>query len=257
MHEARIISLVPSLTHTLVEMGMVDSIVGCTHFCVHPYKELKDKTRVGGTKDPDLNLIRGLEPTHILLNKEENRKEDFQILNDEFSVLVTHPQELEDVFVMLKDLGEYLNNPQQSKVLIDQLHSLASEIGKFEDAIKQSVYFIWKNPWMVATQNTYIGSMMKRFGYELTVADGFNLYPQVEISKELFEGIDSVFLSSEPWPFRKRDLNDLRSSIPEKVAVYRIDGMLTSWQGAMTIKSLEQFQKWKLGEKQHLVSRWI
>ena len=165
----RIVSLVPSLSHTLVEMGLRQYIVGVTKFCILPADLHRSSAIVGGTKDPDIEKILSLKPTHILVNEEENRIEDVDVLARETQVVQTFPKGPEDVPAMIRTIGAQLD-PAGAKgdwkgmaLRMDQrLAKLGSQVPK-----RNVLYFIWKDPYMVVGNETYISKSLKLFGFQL------------------------------------------------------------------------------------------
>ena len=246
----RIISLVPSITETLCELGLSKNIVGCTSFCMHPYRALKNVERIGGTKDPDIEKIKRLKPTHVLLNKEENRKEDFQILKDFAFCLVTDIKCVEDVPNMYLQLGNFLNvepNAQEKSHLLRDKIALSKS--KVNADFTPCVYLIWRDPWMCVGLDTYIASALALLGFSITAFQTMeSQYP--ELTLDCWSSIPSVekdltvFFSSEPYPFRKRDLVAFNERFSKKVGSQfkKCDGKLLSWYGTSTLELLESIE---------------
>jgi iron complex transport system substrate-binding protein len=247
----RIVSLVPSLSHLIVDLGLRDSLVGCTNFCVEPSGLHRSATLCGGTKDPDLEQIAKLKPTHILVNEEENKPEHIEALKKMSAVLNTFPKSPEDVPEMIRVICKFLGVEDQYdfadriEILIKDVRALAG--GR---SPKSFMYFIWRNPWMIVSEDTYISRMLGLLGYS-NVCQETNRYPEVTLP---FTGKspDIIFFSTEPYPFRKRDVVALTSEWPDPPPVMRADGMLCSWYGSMLIRALEEAKKYCRGEPQQL-----
>jgi iron complex transport system substrate-binding protein len=238
----RIISLVPSITKTLCDLGLKNQIVGITNFCIDPADLHRTAVRVGGTKDPDLHRISELSPTHIILNEEENRAVDIASLRAEFNTLVTFPKTPRDVPIMVRQIGAYLG-------VEDKAQSMASDIqNKIERVIelrcwqellgKRFLYLIWRDPWMAAGKDTYISNFLELTGLE-NVLNSSERYPVVDLKNSEYLNPDVILLSSEPWPFRKRDAEHIREILgPSHPKLWWIDGKALSWYGSTTDEAL-------------------
>ncbi len=235
----RIVSLVPSLSETVCDLGLRDSLVGCTNFCVEPKDLHRTATRIGGTKDPDLQLIRSLRPTHILANQEENLREPILELAREIPTLVTFPKGPEDVPNMLREMGRFLACETVTE-------NWASAI----DALLQSpyreprrfLYMIWQNPYMLAGPDTYISRTLGQIGW-INAYQGPERYPTMDVTDLDACRADIILLSSEPYPFRKRDAEKLKAQWPTAPRLARVDGQMLSWFGTRTKEALEQIMK--------------
>jgi len=238
----RIVSLVPSLTKTLFDLGLGDSVVGCTSFCVDPPKETKKIRKIGGTKNPNINAIKELRPTHILVNSEENRLEDVNHLRQMASVLETFPKDIVMVPTMLRNLAVFLGddfgfskNCQKVAIQIDDLVAKLQEQKQPES--NDYLYFIWRNPLMCAGHETYIESLFRLIGFRNAVKRGIR-YPEIT-----WEEIDQlrprfIFLSSEPFPFRKRHAQEILHKINYRPFIVKVDGRMFSWHGSLSLGAL-------------------
>lgn len=238
----RIVSLVPSITKTLCDLGLKNQIVGITNFCVDPPNLHRTADRVGGTKDPNLTRIAELNPTHIILNQEENRQVDIDVLKAHFNVLVTFPKTPQDVPDMLNQLGAYLGVETLAQ---DLAHDVIAKIDLVKGTNywlellgKRFLYLIWQDPWMAVGRDTYISNFLELLGLQ-NALNGSERYPVVNLEDVNNLNIDVVMLSSEPWPFRKRDADFIRQTLgPKCPKLYWIDGKAFSWYGATTIEAL-------------------
>jgi ABC-type Fe3+-hydroxamate transport system substrate-binding protein len=221
----RIVSLVPSLTETIASFGLSAQLVGITSFCVRP-KGLSAKI-IGGTKNPDLNLIKELRPTHIFANKEENQKPDVTALREFAPVLLTDTKSVTEVSGMITEMCAFLDiEPHDTTILDDHAEKT------WEGPLKKSVYLIWSNPFMAAGNDTYISSCLPYLGYENLINEA--RYPEVDLSR--FKGQDiSILLSSEPYPFRIRDAKKIRETVGPVPEISKIDGRVMSWYGSSTL----------------------
>jgi len=239
----RIVSLVPSQTELLYDLGLEDKIVGITKFCVHPYHLKSTKKTVGGTKKVNYDKIRELNPDIIICNKEENTKEIVEELQKFCSVWVTDIVTLEDNFQMISDFGQLFNRRTEARKWKDKLAFALSDFKNFIKDIpaKKVAYFIWKNPYMVAGSGTFINELLKLNHFQNQYASQ-ERYPEIELEKMSQEGsLDLVLLSSEPFPFKTEDgFEIVKDSISTKVIL--VDGEMFSWYGSRLLKAFEYFK---------------
>ena len=252
----RIISLVPSLSELLCDLSLQKFIVGCTSFCVSPRDLYKTASIVGGTKDPNIEAIKKLHPTHILVNKEENTKEHVRILQTIAPTLITYPKSIYCVPKMIEDIGVFLNIPIATKSLSHKIETKLKSIDNFHKTRKTKqnycYYFIWKNPWMVAAKNTYIDSLLQLLGFS-NMSTSKDRYPQVDLNIIFQNNVDSILLASEPWPFRKRDIKDLAKYWKREPFIYKIDGKLMSWYGTSSYHVLDEIHKFLQQKESSLI----
>ncbi len=236
----RIVSLVPSLSETVVSQGMRDELVGCTQFCVEPADLHRSATVVGGTKVFDLALIRSLKPTHILANQEENPQEAIEALQAEYPLLLTFPKSPHDVPAMLRDMDQFLASRAVYSPLAEQLERLFQTLRPLNDPIR-FLYFIWREPYMLAGRDTYISRFLECFGF-VNAYEGRVRYPQVTLEEMACLEVDCCLLSSEPYPFRKRDAKRLRDEWSRCPETLKIDGRLMSWYGHSSMEAWQVLQ---------------
>lgn len=222
----RIVCLVPSITEFLVEMGLEQKIIGITKFCVHPIHLKKTKEIIGGTKNVQLDKIKQLSPDLIIANKEENTKSDILFLESYFPVWMTNVYDFASAIDMMKGLSKTLGCENICNQLIDKIQK-EFKFFQLSDQIKGDsvLYLIWKNPYMSIGHDTYIHSMLKIAGFK-SVTEHLSRYPILE------EGYtpDYIFLSSEPYPFKEKDIKELQESYPTS-KILLVDGELFSWYG--------------------------
>jgi iron complex transport system substrate-binding protein len=238
----RIVTLVPSITKTLCDLGLKNQIVGITNFCVDPPDLHRTAVRVGGTKDPDLEGIKKLNPTHIILNTEENRSVDIIALSTHFSTLVTFPKTPHDVPNMLRQLGEFLGVRQDAQHLADDILmkiDRASGGRSWQDLLgKRFLYLIWRDPWMAVGKDTYISNFLELIGL-VNAWKSSERYPELRLEDVPDLNVDVILLSSEPWAFRKRDAAYIRNVLGSKCpSLFWIDGKALSWYGSTTAEVL-------------------
>ena len=234
----RIISLVPSQTSLLHYLGLKDETLGITKFCIHPKHWKKEKQIVGGTKNLRMETIKKLNPDLIIANKEENVKEQIEELACDYNVWVSDVNTVDEALEMIADIGKLTGKEKKAKDLIKEIVALKQNfLNKSFVKSKISVaYFIWKDPWMVAASGTYINELLGMAGFTNYFATQ-ERYPVIELSKIQAEDIDVIFLSSEPYPFKEKHLEELQLLFPN-TNIQLVDGEMFSWYGDHLLKSL-------------------
>jgi len=238
----RIISSVPSQTELLVDLGLEDSIVGVTKFCIHPKHLRKQKTIIGGTKNIKLKKIQALKPDIILCNKEENSKAIIENLLDIAPIHISDVYNLEDNFELFEMYGELFEVKEKA---IELILKIKNQRKTFQDYIKRrpkikASYFIWKNPWMVAASNTFIDTMLNEAGF-VNAFESEKRYPSIDLIHKALEQSEVLMLSSEPFPFIEKHVLELQSKFPNKKVII-VDGELFSWYGSRLIQSYSCFK---------------
>ncbi|WP_103864833.1 ABC transporter substrate-binding protein [Aquimarina sp. I32.4] len=238
----RIVSLVPSQTELLVDLGLSDCIVGVTKFCVHPATIRNEKVIVGGTKNINYDTIKKLNPDIILCNKEENTKEIVACLQKEYPVHVSDIFSLPEALDMIKQYGEIFDKQTEATVLITRIKSEKVSFDTFIDnkPQKRVAYFIWKKPWMVAGKDTFVDYILKMNGF-VNVFGNKSRYPEItEKELILIKNVDLILLSSEPYPFSEKHLKELRNMTNAEVIL--VDGEYFSWYGSRLVNAFSYFK---------------
>jgi ABC-type Fe3+-hydroxamate transport system substrate-binding protein len=239
----RIVSLVPSQTELLHDLGLEDQIVGITKFCVHPLHYKSTKVSVGGTKQIKIEKIKALKPDIILCNKEENTKDIVEACQEICKVHVSDLYTIQDTLDLITFYGEIFNKQINAKYIIDKIKFLQSD---FEHFIKDKqtikvAYFIWRNPWMVAANNTFIDYMLKLNKF-VNIYANLERYPEVDITKINQEGNPEVILlSSEPYPFKDEHAFELNKYSQNAKTIF-VDGEMFSWYGTRLLKAFNYFK---------------
>lgn len=251
----RIISLVPSQTELLYDLGLEESLVGITKFCVHPYHLKSTKTIVGGTKQVKIDKIKELNPDIIICNKEENTLEIVEELRKICTVWVTNIITIEDNFQMITDFGQLFNCRTESQKINDKLNFAFQDFKHFikDKPSKKVAYFIWANPYMVAGGDNFINELLKLNNFE-NIYDNHpkyeGRYPEIVVQKMRIQGDpDIIFLSSEPFPFKDEHAFELGRHTHHATTVF-VDGEMFSWYGSRLLKAFDYFKK--LHEKLNL-----
>ncbi len=235
----RIVSLVPSQSQYLWDLGLTDELVGISKFCIHPDEMYRSVTRVGGTKNLDINKILELKPDLIIGNKEENVKEQITELEKYCHVWMSDVNTLEDAYAMMLQLGKICGKEKESARMVSDIMSSLSNIkGLFKG--KRVAYFIWNKPYMVAASNTYIHNVLEFIGFENVFKDE-QRYPETTIEKIRQLNTEICMLSSEPFPFTDIHQTEIQSALQlSKVMV--VSGEIFSWYGSYLL-SLEPYVK--------------
>jgi ABC-type Fe3+-hydroxamate transport system substrate-binding protein len=246
----RIASLVPSLTELVFALGLGGRLVARTGFCVHPREQVRSVAKVGGTKDVDLARLRGLAPTHVLVNVDENRRETIEAIcgwgADAPEIVVTHPRDPVDNLALVAQLaGAFADEPGVAEHALRLHEALAAELavttadGRAE---RRVLYLIWHAPWMTVARDTYLSRMLARIGWH-TLPEatggyaGAARYPVVTGDEPWLAEVDTVLLSSEPFAFRDRHVDEAAALCPH-ARVRRVDGELLSWYGSRAVRGL-------------------
>ncbi len=242
----RIISLVPSLTELLFDLGLGDKIVGRTNFCVEP-KGLVDKIpKVGGTKKINIELILGLKPDIIVANKEENEKEQILELQKVVPVWVSEIITIENNYDLIEKLGLIFNVIEEAKRTISNIlekkEIFLNKISHSKYYKKKVLYFIWRKPYMVAGERTFINSMLQLCSlYNLAKEiPNSSRYPIVMVENLSYVSADLVLLSTEPYPFKEKHIQEFRELFPSSEIII-VRGDYFSWYGSRILKAFDYF----------------
>jgi ABC-type Fe3+-hydroxamate transport system substrate-binding protein len=236
MAQPRIVCLVPSITELLCDLGLSGQLVGRTGFCIHPWDTVRSIPKVGGTKDLKLDRIRELEPTHVIVNVDENRKEDADALAELIpNVVVTHPLSPRDNLDLYRQMGETFGVEAEAEKLCARFEEAYDRAVAGRGPGQKVLYLIWRDPWMTISPETYISQTLSLFGWETVPRDTAERYPQIEITEC---EVDRVLLSSEPFHFKQHHVAEVEALVPG-ARVSLIDGEMTSWYGSRAIRGLD------------------
>ena len=235
----RIVSLVPSQTELLVDLGLEKQIVGITKFCIHPNHLKKEKKIVGGTKSVHFEKIKTLQPDIILCNKEENTKEIVSMLEDIAPVHISDINTLEDCFGLVEQYGSIFEKEVEANQLIDSIkkEKYSYTLNRKHNKV---AYFIWKNPWMVSGGDTFINTMIEEAGFENTFKSELR-YLEIDLSHVKLQLADYVFLSSEPFPFKEKHIEEIKDRLPNK-KILLVHGEYFSWYGSRMKGAYQYFE---------------
>lgn len=237
----KIVSLVPSLTELMVDLGLKSRLAGRTRFCVEPKGEMEDIPVVGGTKNPDLDKITELQPDLVLANREENRREDLTFLAAHAEVEITDIRTVEDALISIYQLGKKLGVGDKANQLNSRINTLFEQ--RPDERPLQTIYLIWRDPWMGVGHDTYIHDVLQH--WNLTNATGYtSRYPELTLEEMQSLNPELVLLSSEPFPFKEKHIEEIEPYFPD-ARVMRVDGKWFSWYGSHMEHSFEKLNTWR------------
>ncbi|MCU6434816.1 helical backbone metal receptor [Undibacterium sp. Jales W-56] len=233
----RIVSLVPSITELVCDLGLASYLVGRTGFCIHPATTVKDIPKIGGTKDVNIEKIRRLAPTHLIVNIDENEKPTVDRLAGLIPhVIVTHPTAARDNLSLYRLLGGIFGVTSAAEKLCAEFEHAYRELPA-QIKPERVLYCIWQDPWMTVAQDTYIANMLSLIGWQQTaITTSQQRYPSFNWNEELLYGIDRVLLSSEPYRFTETHVDALEKQLGKPVQL--VDGEMLSWYGSRAIQGL-------------------
>ena len=235
----RIISLVPSQTELLHDLGLGERVVGITKFCVHPEEWFRSKPRVGGTKKVDIEKVRALKPDLIIGNKEENERKDIEQLEKEYPVWMSDVRDLEGALDMVHRVGDRTGAREKAARIADGIEQAFSTLRPLPRRLP-AAYLIWRDPWMAAGRDTFIHDMLGRIGLVNVFAERDERYPEISINEMREAAPEIVLLSSEPYPFKSRHLEEARALLPQ-ATIARVDGEAFSWYGSRLLHAPAYF----------------
>ena len=249
--DVRIVSLVPSITELVIDLGLARELVGRTGFCVHPRDIVRRIPKVGGTKDVDLDKVRALRPTHAIVNVDENRKETADALREFVAnVIVTHPLAPEDNLALYRLISGIFAREAAAEDLCARFESALAETKRAAArfAPERVLYLIWRDPWMTVSRDTYISRTLALVNWNTVPIAAPVRYPSLALDEATLANADVVMLSSEPYRFTERHVAEL-AAMPAlaKKRVMLVDGEMTSWYGSRAIAGLKYLAALRAG----------
>lgn len=238
----RIVSVVPSQTEFLFDIGLDEHIVGITKFCIHPTAKVKDKQLVGGTKNLNIEKILALQPDIIIANKEENEQGQIEELMKHVPVWISDIYTLEDAYAMMESLGNLFQREKQTQELLTPIKNSFKAFAGIGGS-KRVAYFIWRKPYMLAGEHTFIQHLLERMGLLNICLERKEGQRYPEINREELAALqpELIYLSSEPYPFKEAHIQELQEICPQ-AKIRLVDGELFSWYGSRLLHSANYFQ---------------
>jgi len=231
----RIVCLVPSLTETIASLGGKNKLAGITRFCKYPLGIRQGRKLIGGTKSLHIQEIEALSPDLILAVKEENNQKEVLALAEKFSVVVFDISALGDSLVMIEIMGILLGRSDAAIQLNQKIRTAFDKIPLRK--IPDTIYLIWRNPWMAAGKDTFINDMLNRAGFENMVKGRYPVLTDYDLAKAKI-----ILLSSEPYPFVEKHQQVLQKQYPDKKVVL-VDGEMFSWYGSRLLLAADYFKE--------------
>lgn len=234
MATTSIVSLVPSITELLYDLGLSAEVTGITKFCIHPDEWFRTKTRIGGTKNVHIEKVKALQPTLIIANKEENVKAQVEALQEIAPVHVTDVSNLEDALNMIETIGELVHRQEQAASMVHSISQSFLELeqlrAKASCPTTRACYLIWRQPYMTVGSDTMIHDLMQRCGW-INVFGDQKRYPEMDVEQIKQAGCELLLLSSEPYPFQQKHIDELQQELPD-TKILLVDGEMFSWYGS-------------------------
>jgi ABC-type Fe3+-hydroxamate transport system substrate-binding protein len=235
----RVISLVPSQSELLWDLGLRNELVGITKFCIHPNEMFKAVDKIGGTKTLNIEKIKALKPDLIIGNKEENERIQILELQKYFPVWMSDIYNLEDSLSMIQSVGELVNRAEEANKIKATIATSFLNLNKINQSV---LYLIWKKPYMAAGKATFIGDMLLKMGLNNVLSETYARYPELSMDSIKQLNPELIYLSSEPFPFNETHVEQFKSHLPiSKIMV--VDGEMFSWYGSRLLKSVNYFNQ--------------
>lgn len=226
----RIVSLVPSQTELLAALGLDEEVVGVTKFCIYPKSWAKSKTKIGGTKDAKIDRILALKPDLIIANKEENERGTLELLRQFCPVWISDVRSVDAALDLIQQLGQLTNRTAAANNLHAAIQASFLAMKPLL-AGKRVLYAIWRDPWMFAGKDTFIGDVLQRLGAVNALDETKNRYPALSVEAIIALKPDMMLLSSEPFPFKKKHVEELQQ-LGIQTDAKIVDGTFFSWYGS-------------------------
>lgn len=236
----RIVSLVPSQTELLFDLGLGDRVVGVTKFCIHPKEQVKYKTIVGGTKNFHFDKIDALRPDLIIGNKEENYKEGIEQLQAKYKVWMSDIYTLEDALQMLQQVGKLTGTEDKAAELSQSIKQGFGQLQSLQLGIK-TAYFIWRKPYMAVGRHNIIDHILGHCGF-VNVFGELERYPEITPEQLQQANPQLILLSSEPYPFQEKHIAEFHELCPQ-ASIKVVDGEMFSWYGSRLVKAPAYLQQ--------------
>jgi ABC-type Fe3+-hydroxamate transport system substrate-binding protein len=234
----RIVSLVPSITEFLIDIGLEKALVGRTQFCIHPQDIVVNIPAVGGTKNVDIDKVIALQPDLIIAVKEENEKSQIEQLCKEAPCLIFDVVDLSSALNMMETIAKATQKEQKVNAIIEMVKEAVCNLNKKGE--RMAMYLIWHKPMMTINKNTYISEMMKYAGFANVFASKQEAYPVIEDDEVLELNPEYILLSSEPFNFTEKHKEIYRNKFPNSKVIL-VDGEMFSWYGSRMIKAFKYF----------------
>lgn len=245
----RIVSLTPTITETLIEIGAGNRVVGITNYCTHPARAVDKIPRIGGTKNIALEKVDALRPDLVIASREENRRRHIDALREAVPVFVTHPRTVEGALKVVTDLGALTRTSAKAVEVVDSCRQIIASI---EPRIRSQSFptacLIWRDPWIAVGPGGYVNDLLETFGFRNVFRSPDGRYPETNLETIARRKAEVVFLSNERYAFGEPDRKEVEAWLAEKgrpAKVVIVEGTLLSWFGYRTIQGLRLLAQFK------------
>lgn len=238
----RIVSLVPSITELLFDLGLENKIKGITRFCIHPKAKCSFVDKVGGTKDFNIDKIRALNPDLIIAVKEENDKELVLELSKTHPVVVFDVKSFQSAIRAIEQIGRITRTDVKAKQFLKAIEIAKQELQIKKKPLKKACYLIWNQPLMTINNQNFISEMLEFVGFTNVFLDQLDTYPQITESQIETLNPEFILLSSEPYPYKDIHQKYFQNRFPNSKVIL-VDGEMFSWYGSRMIKAFQYFTK--------------
>jgi len=239
----RLVSLCPSLTELLHDLGAMDEVVGRTRFCIHPVHWVSTIEKVGGTKNPKIARIVELAPDLVLMNEEENRREDAELLLAAgIAVHTSMPRTAWDTAVMVRSIGDAIGRSAEGERIARDIEGRAERVQRDAAGLTTVTYayLIWREPWMTVNDDTFVGAMLQLAGGVNVFGSNAARYPAFTLDALGTLNPDVVLFASEPFPFALAHIDEVVAATGfDRERLVRVDGELLSWHGSRTSAGID------------------
>ena len=244
----RIVSLVPSITETLIDLGAADRVVGITNYCIYPEKTVASIPKIGGNKGTSFEKIDALAPDLVIANKEENRKHHIDRLRESYPVYVTYPRTVDDAIHMVVELGRMIQASDTAERFATDCQQVLENAVSAAQSILRTACMIWRDPWMAAGPDSYMSRLLETFGFANIFEDAGGRYPETTLEFVASQKPDVVLLPSEPYEFGESDRKEVETCMITagyNIRGLLIDGSLLTWFGTRTLRGLRYLSELK------------
>ncbi len=239
----RIVSLCPSVTELIADLGAAAELVGITRYCTHPPAVASGVEHVGGTKDPDIDRIVALAPDVVFMNIEENRVEDADaLIGAGLTCLSDLPKTIDETAGMVRRVGDAIGRRQAAERIALDIETRAERVRHAHDGATEVrwAYLIWRKPYMAAGGDTFVDTLLSLAGGHNVLGDRADRYPAVTTDELIAAAPHVVLLATEPFPFESKhidELCDLTGWPAHRFAI--VDGQDLSWHGSRTPRGID------------------
>ena len=237
-----IVSLVPSITELLYDLGLENELKGRTKFCIHPKGKVNKVQAIGGVMGLDYHKIQQIDPDIIFASREENGMNEINEISKQYPVWVSNVNNLADAQEMIRSIGDVCQVPDKAEEITTNINAEFEKLSEIPDGVIKGVYLVWKNPLYTINKNTFIHDMLRRTGIENLFADKEDSYPKIEEKEIQEKKPDYIFLPSEPYNFTEKEAKEFRKKFPNS-EIRRVDGEYFSWYGSHLLKAPSYFKQ--------------